>query len=253
MPIASLWPYKFVSQLLSRLIDNQAVNLQTNTPVLSVTQSDGHNILRTPRGSIKAKKVVFATNGYTAGLLSAYKNKIIPTRATASHITTPSPVSPHLSHTYNINFGTRPSGADKVDYLNPRPDGSIVVGGGRWTYSDDRSKWYNQWDDSVQLEESRPHFEGLMQRHFLGWKESGARLHMMWTGIQGVTKDEMPHIGEVPGSERSQSIIAGFNGGGMGTIFSCTRGLAEMIVNDVEFEETNIPRLFKTTADRLRQ
>lgn len=139
LPACSLWPYKFVTQLLSRLVDRGAVNLQTNTPVTEVRQErngSGHSLLLTPRGQIKAKKVVFATNAYTSGICPQYTGIIVPTRITASHIApSPEPVWPRLSHTYNIWYN---SGRDRVDYLNPRPDGGIVVGGAKWTYASDR-------------------------------------------------------------------------------------------------------------------
>lgn len=60
----------------------------------------------------------------------------------------------------------------------------------------------------------------------------------------------MPHIGEVP-SKPGQFIIGGFNGHGMPLIFLSSKGLAKMILDGAPFEETGIPRLFKTTAERL--
>lgn len=235
------------------MVSRNHVNLQTNTPVTAVTESpEGLNILHTARGLLKAKKVVFATNAYSAGILPSYEGKIIPTRATATHITPKKPVSPHLSHTYNINHAVPTTGPERCDYLNPRPDGSIVVGGAQWTYSEDRSKWYNVWDDSSIIDEARPHFEGYMQRYFKGWEDSGAELDSIWTGIIGTTADGRPHIGEVPGSKGRRYIIAGFNGGGMAMIFTSTKGLARIIVQGVSFEEVGLPRLFKTTEERLR-
>ena len=66
-PACSLWPYKFVSQLLARLAHCGALNLQTNTPVVKVVADDGvsASVVHTTRGAIRAKKVVFATNAYT--------------------------------------------------------------------------------------------------------------------------------------------------------------------------------------------
>ncbi|EMC97688.1 hypothetical protein BAUCODRAFT_130769 [Baudoinia panamericana UAMH 10762] len=216
-PIGSFWPYKFVSQLLAKLVEARAVNVHTNTPVQNLTydHASSKNILHTPREQLKAKEVVFATNGYTAGLLAAYKDQIVPTRGTACHIVpTKGPIFPHLSHTYNINYLSPPPSSSttdskddksdaeaRVDYLNPRPDphSSIIVGGGKWTYGADRSLWDGNWDDATLIPEVFPHFDGLMQRHFLGWEEarSGARMVRCWTGIQGYTGDGMPHVGRV--------------------------------------------------------
>ncbi|KAK5133604.1 hypothetical protein LTR08_007552 [Meristemomyces frigidus] len=251
VPACSFWPYKFVSQLLANLEKKAVVNLQTNTPVTQITQDEaGRSIIHTSRGTLRARKVVFATNGYTAGLCPQYAGKIVPVKATASHISPAhgTVVSPHLSHTYNISY---PLGPGHVDYLNPRPDGGIVVGGGKWIFAHDRSLWYGNWDDSTLLPGVQQHFDGLMQQHFNGWEDSGAEVDSIWTGIQGYTADEKPHIGEVPGMEGLQYMIAGFNGGGMAMIFLCAKGLAEMVGGGVPYARTGLPGSFKATRERL--
>lgn len=251
VPICSLWPYKFVSQLLAKLIQNGSVNLQTNTPVMSITHEDDRNIIYTNRGEVRAKKVVFATNAYTAGICAKYRDIIIPTKSIATHITpTGGAVSPHLSHTYNIGYTPGPR---HIDYLNPRPDGGIVVGGGNWIYAPRKELWYNNWDDSTLLPGLKSHFDGMMQRIFRGWHDSGAEVDHIWTGIQGTTPDQFPHIGEVPGSKGRQYVIAGFNGGGNAFILLSALGLAKMVLHGLLFEETGIPMVFKTTEERLKK
>ena len=251
MPCASFWPYKFVSQLAARLVEKDLVNLQTNCGVQALIpplDKTGYTTLLTARGEVEAKKVVFATNAYTGFLSKHYLNTIVPTKGTAVHIKPSVPVSPHLSRTYNISYGPVPG---RVDYLNPRPDGGIVVGGGNWTYDQDPMKWQNNWDDSTLLEEAKPHFDGLMQRYFNGWENSGAETDYLWTGIMGYTPDSMPHIGEVQRQSGTQHVLAGINGGGNALIFLSAQGLAKMIQEGVTFEETGLPRLFKTSRARL--
>jgi glycine/D-amino acid oxidase-like deaminating enzyme len=186
------WPYKFVTQLLERAMEqNPALNLQTETPVLSVEYieqgEDGiaESIVHTSRGSVRAKKVVFATNGYTAGLLPQYQGIITPYKGTAAHLAPPSakePVFPHLSHTYNLEFGL--NDVETTDYLNPRPDGGIVVGGGKWLYEKDRPLWHDTVDDSTLFEAitDAKYFQGYMQRNFRGWEDSGTEVDKIWTG-----------------------------------------------------------------------
>lgn len=243
----SLWPYKFVTQLLERIVDR--VNLQTNTKVTNIShdRDSKYQTLTTSRGELKAKKIVFATNAYTGGISPTYKNKIVPYRGTASHLQPKTPISPHLSHTYNLAFGTH------VDYLNPRPDGGIVVGGAKVRLSEDRSLWYNNWDDSKLIPNVDDYFDDLMQRNFKGWENSQARMDHLWTGIMGLTAEGMPHIGEVPGMEGKQYIMAGFNGGGMPIIFSAALGLAKMVKDGLSFEDTGLPKVFKTSRQRLEE
>ncbi|KAK6431847.1 hypothetical protein LTR95_011989 [Oleoguttula sp. CCFEE 5521] len=247
--ICSFWPYKLVTQLLAKLVESGTINLQTSTPVTGVTQAiDGSNIVETNRGRPRASKVIFATNAYTSGICTTFTGRIVPTNSTAVHITPSNgPVHPHLSQTYNIGYR-----ADRVDYLNPRPDGGIVIGGGQWAYRDDRSRWYNDWDDSKLLPEVMSHFEGLMQRHFLGWESSSAEIDHRWTGIQGITPDGLPFVGEVAGQQGKQYVLAGYNGGGMAMIFLCAEGVAEMIVNGRSYEETGLPIMMESTAKRMR-
>lgn len=104
--VGSLWPYKLVTHLLSLAV-KRGVNLQTNTPVTSVSETqdvDGYWLVSTPRGVVKAKKVVFATNGYTAGLLPQFQEKIIPVRGICSRIALPEgKEAPSLPASYSVS------------------------------------------------------------------------------------------------------------------------------------------------------
>lgn len=258
VPACSFWPYKFVTQLLARLLSRHpdTLNLQTLTSVTAVTSAnDGSNLIHTARGTIKSPKVVFASNAYTAGLLPQFHNAIIPIRGMACHISPEKPVHPHLSSTYNIDFGPEIG----VDYLNPRPDGGIVVGGGKWKFSDDRSSWFDNYDDShLFSEEVHEYWSGYMQRNFVGWENSNAVVESTWVGIMGITKDEWPFVGRVPGEadiSKGRYVLAGFNGGGMSTILMASKAVAQMVNTDCEFEdaakETGVPDFFKATEKRL--
>lgn len=66
----------------------------------------------------------------------------------------------------------------------------------------------------------------------------------------GITTDGLPHVGKVPDTD-NQWILAGFNGGGMVLIPTMTQGIAKMVLEGSQLEDTNIPVLFKTTTARL--
>lgn len=89
-----------------------------------------------------------------------------------------------------------------------------------------------------------------MQRYFRGWENNDAAVDHLWTGIMAYTADELPIVGELPRSN-GQYVVAGFNGGGMDKIFLSARGIAEMVVKGVSFEETGVPALFEATEQRL--
>lgn len=67
--------------------------------------------------------------------------------------------------------------------------------------------------------------------------------------VLGYSSDFMPHVGQVP-EKPGQFIMAGFTGYGMPKILLSSKGLAAMVRDDATFEETGLPRIFKTTKQR---
>ncbi|KAL3443965.1 FAD dependent oxidoreductase-domain-containing protein [Aspergillus insuetus] len=245
-----LWPYKLIMHLLRKALQ-RGVNLQTHTPVTSIEKSNtGSSTHRwkvhTTRGTILAKKLIVATNGYTSAILPQYRNKIVPVRGTCSRIVAPpNSAVPKLTRTYTIRHN-----AWNYDYLIPRADGSIVVGGARPAFIDNPDSWYNVSDDSRVLEDAVRYFGGYMQRYFNGWEGSCAFTDRVWTGIMGYSSDGLPHVGLVPGEE-DQWVIGGFTGHGMPQVFLAAEGVAKMVLQGLEFRETGLPRLFETMQARL--
>jgi len=70
--------------------------------------------------------------------------------------------------------------------------------------------------------------------------------------VQGSTPDGFSFVGNIPG-RADQYIMAGFNGAGMVYIFLSSQGLAHMIINDIPFEQTGLPRILQPTTERLKK
>ncbi|KAL3961410.1 hypothetical protein ACCO45_002933 [Purpureocillium lilacinum] len=237
-PAVSLWPYKLVTSLLALVVDKGA-KLYTNTAVHAIDRGSDTIKLSTSRGAMRAKKVVYATNGYTAGLLPQYHSVIVPFLGQNSRLVPNEQTlrqSPNLAATLNLHHR-----ADSVDYLNPRPDGSITHGAARATSGGTR----------MTATSVAPDFERIDREKLYGWEDSEAKVDSIWTGVMGLTPDGLPHVGQVPGT-RNEWLLAGFNGGGMVFIFTITQGLADMVLDGKELEQTAIPMLFKTTEERLQ-
>ncbi|KAI3401090.1 hypothetical protein diail_235 [Diaporthe ilicicola] len=246
---AHLWPYKLVMSLLSKVVA-KGINLQTGTPVTSVsteTDSTGRWTVTTLRGLILTKKIIFATNGYTAAIAPQFEERIVPVRGVCSRIV-PTTVenTSRLVHTYSLRYGPA-----LYDYMIPRLDKSIVIGGAKQSFWHDKSHWYGQTDDSNLIEPATGYFDGLMQRHFSGWEKSEAYTESVWTGIMGWTSDFMPYVGHVP-DKKGQYIAAGFSGHGMPLIHLASKSLAGIIRGEKTFEETELPAVFKPTIERLQ-
>jgi glycine/D-amino acid oxidase-like deaminating enzyme len=175
-----VWPRKMMHQILEKLIQ-QGLQMHANTPVLELSKTRdarGHWTVTTPRGAIKAKKVVACTNAYTSSVLPQYKSKIIPVRGVCCRITSPKGgKTPHLPCTYSLRFDPI-----QYDYLVPRADGSIVVGGARAAFWHNKDSWWHNKNDSEQVKDTAEYFDNYMQGHFHGWEDSGAKLDQIWTG-----------------------------------------------------------------------
>ena len=123
----ALQPYKFICKVLEMCIE-KGMNLQTNTPVLEVSQLSGRRekrwVVNTPRGNIVAEKVILATNAYTGALYPPLAEAIIPTRAQVAAVRPGSNIAgnPALMRTCGL------SSAISGDYMQTRADGSSGAG-----------------------------------------------------------------------------------------------------------------------------
>jgi glycine/D-amino acid oxidase-like deaminating enzyme len=182
-PAAHLWPYKLVMTLLEKAV-TKGVNLQTHTPVTFVSDTQdqqGYYAVTTQRGALRARKVVFATNGYTSSLLPAFVDKIVPVRGICAHIGVPDSrkPAPLLSNSYMVRHSS-----SEFEYLIPRLEGGVIVGGGRQRYYKDLGNWYDTVRDDELIESAKGFFDGYMQRTFQGWEDSGAVTERIWTGSE---------------------------------------------------------------------
>jgi glycine/D-amino acid oxidase-like deaminating enzyme len=176
---ARLSPYRLVTRLLEKAV-SAGVNLQTFTPVARVLADQKEPrehlwLVETLRGSVRARNVIYATNGYTAALVPEMRDKIVPVRGTVARLGGKN--APKMKHSYMMRISDY-----EYDYMIPRPDNSIVVGGAKRDFYKNRDQWYNVSDDSKLIEGATAYFDGYMQRHFLGWEDSGARTEEVWTG-----------------------------------------------------------------------
>lgn len=165
----------------------KGANLQTHTPVVGVSDeplSDGRWLVTTAeRGTIVAKQVLFATNGYTAGVAPQFRDRIVPVRGICGRIVVPSErtgkPAPFLPMSYGLRYGPA-----LFDYLIPRNDGSIIVGGTKQTWWHEPEHWYDVTNDSTLIEPARKEFENLMQKTYFGWEDTEAYPEKIWTGSE---------------------------------------------------------------------
>ncbi|KAI3322981.1 FAD dependent oxidoreductase [Xylariaceae sp. AK1471] len=247
---AVIWPYKMVMHLLASAVA-AGVNLQTHTPVHAVSpvaDSEGYWALETARGSIKAKRIIFATNGYTSGLLPEYIDAIIPSRGTCARIKAKASSGP----TPVASGGVAMRSPNTFDnYWGVRPDGSYIVGGSA-SYRDKRELWERNFDDASLIEPAIPFFERWAGKNLVGWEKAEMKIENVWTGIMGYTFDDLPHVGNVPGRE-GLYICAGFIGHGMPNVLLCAKAVAKALKDKSPLAESGIPACYETSLERLRE
>ncbi|KAJ4383547.1 hypothetical protein N0V86_001600 [Didymella sp. IMI 355093] len=191
---ASLWPYKLVTFTLEQLINAGQLNLQTNTPVNDITSADGKHTLHTDRGTISAKQVILATNGYTSALLPHFADLIVPVRGEMSALLPPKG-NTILPDSHGM-VGALGQPANNDDYLVqrpfegvPNPRGHLMFGGGRGA---GQLPNIGISDDSTIDEGSATYLRGALLKilELDGETEGLKELEAVgqWTGIMGYSK-----------------------------------------------------------------
>lgn len=217
----SLSAYKLVIGVL-KLALKQGLNLQTNTPVDSFEKASGQDAegrwtVKTSRGSIVAKKLVLATNGYTPHLYPALQGMIVPLRGViTAHRPGSAMPKTGLGRSYSFIY------TKGFDYMIERPQGSkfagdIVIGGGFAQAPSDGIFEYGNTDDSSINQDSYKYLYDSTPKVFgKNWGEDfrEGRIRKTWTGIMGYSADGHPLVGALPDGE-GLYIAASFQGHGM--------------------------------------
>lgn len=134
-------------------------------------------------------------------------------------------------------------------------DGTIVFGTSR-----DNPEWSQgtrgslvTFDDTHYNEEVAATAERALKTLFPEEKSRPGRhgegTDHYWTGIIAMTPDSVPMVGAIEGKE-GQWINAGHNGHGMARIWTCSPGLAKLIVGE-PWSATGLPECFQYSDARL--
>ena len=245
----AFWPYRLITRIWAQLLEQHGsrFSIETNTPVTSIEyrpepDADLPYILTTPRGTVRAAKVIYATNGYTGHLLPELRGAIFPFRGTMSTQAAPQLFGRHgteqawsFSNPPNFDPDTNVLEAG-LYYSNQNPKtGDIFIGGEKVPVDE-----LIVSDDSVVNEISKENISTILPRSFAkGWTESERpEVRKVWSGIMGFTADHLPLVGKLPvrmtgrGEEGGEWIAAGFNGYGMAQCWSSGEAVAKMILGE---------------------
>ncbi|KAJ4267738.1 hypothetical protein NW762_003853 [Fusarium torreyae] len=230
---AKLWPYKLVSWVFERLIeenDSSVFNLQTKTPVAHLQRIGDSWALHTSRGQIAAKNVILATNAYTSHLLPKLSGFIVPVRGQVAALTPSSGSSP-LEHSH---VWWTSAGGD--DYLVQRPSGELITGGERLGVPDGQVGLSR--DDTIDPVIAQRLRASLHETLKLKAPEEAEDATLPatyeWTGIMGYSKDSYPWVGQLPaalgGEDSGLWVSVGYTGHGMPVAARCAIAVAQEIL-----------------------
>jgi glycine/D-amino acid oxidase-like deaminating enzyme len=174
---ASLHPGLFHAGMLDRAI-KAGVKIAIHCPVSKVEKSGDEFVVTHARGTIRAKNVIMATNGYTDAVSPDMRRRVIPI---GSYVMAteelPVDVMKRLMPKMRVISDTR----RVVYYYRASPDGRRFVFGGRVAAS--------ETDPAV----SGPRLHAVLTGIFPEVKD--VKISHSWMGFVAYTFDSLPHIG----------------------------------------------------------
>lgn len=208
-PAGAIWPYRFVTSIWKRLLDDfpDSLTIETNTPVKAITTSNRpafpYAVETSSRGLIHARHVVHATNAHAGHLVPGLRSKITGAKAHMS-AQKPGDLFPATATSAggDRSWGVIYGGA--FDYVTQRPSssdaaaGDLMLGGG-FTRS------LKQGIDQIGYYDDGEHPDALTTTHIMGvfpaifrpnWGPGGD-VKQLWTGIIGMTGDLVPLVGRL--------------------------------------------------------
>ncbi len=275
LPNGAFWPYRLITGLWGQLYAQRRSRLaiETHTPVTQVQYDAGTDpthpyVLHTPRGVVRAAKVIHATNGHAGHLLPRLRGTIFPVRGTMS-TQKATPEFGRQGHRVSwsvVNRGAFDAATGTLElglyYGSQNPHtGDIFLGGEKAPVGE-----LLVGDDSRVGARCAHHLATVLPRLFPrgGWADGAAPpvVVQVWSGIMGVTADRLPLVGRLPrcvtdrgdgddgGDGDGEWIAAGFNGYGMPLCWSAGEAVAQMLLG---VDASNpVPDAFLATEERLR-
>lgn len=138
--------------------------------------------VETSRGSLQARDLLLATNGYTGGLAPQVKRYVF---AVGSYMITTEPLPLALQHSLiprgRVMYDTK----NFLNYFRLTPDGRMAMGG------------RNNLSPDLDLARSAENLQKTMTHIFPQLRN--ASISHTWTGRLGFTFDLLPHLGRVAG------------------------------------------------------
>ncbi|HEY2889130.1 MAG TPA: FAD-binding oxidoreductase, partial [Dongiaceae bacterium] len=210
---ASLHPAKYHAGLLARA-QAAGATFVTRCPVLSIGREGDGFRLTTPRGSLQAREVVVATNGYTGAITPWLRRRVIPI---GSYIIATELLDPALANRLSPKNRVLTDTRKLVFYYRLSEDRRRVVFGGRVALK--------ETDPKV----SAPRLHAHMTRIFP--ELAATKISHSWMGFVAYTFDTLPHLGRM---KDGLHYAAGYCGSGVSLASYFGTRLGQQILGKAE-------------------
>lgn len=218
---------------LARVTAELGGMLVANTQVQRIARQSGAFRVSTSQGTIRAKEILLATNGYTTNLVHRVRQGIVPI---GSYVILTDPLPDSLQKGISPNGRVFFDSQFFLNYFWLTPYGRLMFGG--------RSNLSTGLDlmDSADLLQKRmlevfPQLEGVGISH-------------SWTGKLGISFDMLPHLGKVNGVHYAM----GYSGHGITLGSYLGKEVGELITGEREdsmFLDIRHPRFVLASWDKL--
>lgn len=185
-------PAKYLLGMLEAVL-RRGVPVIAECPAQDVQRAGVGHLVDTPKGRIKASKVVLSTNGYTRGPFGWFARRVFPL---PSYLIATEPLSENLIGTLVPGRRMMVETRARHSYFRVSPDGTRILFGGR-----------------AAMVPIGPERAALRLRETMCeiWPElADVKLSHVWTGNTGFTFSNLPHVGVRDGIH----FALGYSGGG---------------------------------------
>ncbi len=183
------------------------------TPVTRIDRQIDHTLVHTPRGSIKSRDVIVATNGYSAGPVLDFARRLVPM---PSFLIATEEIGENRVRDLIPNLRMIVETREKHLYYRPSPDGKRIILGGRAALH------------PIELEEAKVRLKKELVALFPSLAQTG--ISHVWTGNIAMTRSDLPGIGKLGGLWYA----LGCNGSGVALMPYLGHKLALKILGDKE-------------------
>jgi glycine/D-amino acid oxidase-like deaminating enzyme len=191
----SVHPARYHQGLLERALAAGA-QVAPRSPVTGIEKQGSHFLLSTPGGTVRARDVVVATNGYTGKVTPWLRRRVIPI---GSYMIATEPLPEGLMDRLMPRNRIVSDTRKVVYYYRASPDRKRILFGGRVSHQE------------TDCRVSGPLLHADMVKIFP--ELAGVRVSHSWSGLVAYTFDELMHVGLHDGLYYAM----GYCGAGVGT------------------------------------